>query len=274
MPRVDTSSSCASVELSTVLGSMNCRQRSAGSRKIEAAASQWKRVKDSSGSMLPSRISSSVAGTDEDELILLGSIDPDESFTRFHWDGAASIFLEPALRWRRWADPSTPASSTLAHELLITSKGQVSFGDRLIPQFQHIAGGLFTVRGYDQALTAGDTVLIGSAEYRLHVPRLLYPSPDAPHVPVLGKVKIRPENVYGRPDWDFVLKAFVDAARVIVEDRQDFESNETLIGIGVGAELLFMRNLSARVDFGWPQRTPDFEDTDSPEIHTAITVSF
>lgn len=219
---------------------------------------------------------SSLAGTDEDELIQLGSVDPDESFTRLHWDGAASIFLEPALRWRRWADPTTPASSTLAHEVLLTTKGQVSLGDRLIPQFQHIAGGLFTVRGYDQAVTAGDTVLIGSAEYRLHLPRLLYPSPDAPHVPVLGKVKIRPENVYGRPDWDFVLKAFVDAGRVITEDRKDFENNQTLISVGIGAELLFMRNLAARVDFGWPQRKleDDSEDTDSPEIHTAVTVTF
>lgn len=220
---------------------------------------------------------SSVAGTDADELRRLGTLDPDEDFTRLRWEGALSVFLEPALRWRRYADPSTPASSTLAHELLVSSKGQISFDDRLVPQFQQIAGGLHTVRGYDQAVVAGDTVLIGSAEYRLHLPRLLYPDANPPNLPVLGKVKVRPEHVYGRPDWDLVLKAFVDAARVIITDPDDdgidYESDETLIGIGVGAELHLLKYFSARVDVGFPQRGIDGIDTDT-EVHTSVTVRF
>ena len=219
----------------------------------------------------------SVAGTDEDELIALGRIDPDESFTRLHWQGALSIYLEPALRWRRWVDPSTPASSTLAHELLISSKGQYSFGDRLVPQLQEIAGGLYSVRGYDQSVVGGDTVLIGSAEYRIHLPRLLLPSEDAaPELPVLGKLQIRPEHVYALPDWDFIVKAFVDAARVRDEDRRDFESDQTLLAVGLGAELHFMKHLAARVDVGWPQRKleDENEDIDRPEIHAAITVLY
>jgi hemolysin activation/secretion protein len=217
---------------------------------------------------------SSVADTDEDELISLGSVDPEKDFTRLRWQGALSIFLEPALRWRRWVDPSTPASSTLAHELLVSTRGQISLGDRLIPQFQEIAGGMYTVRGYEQAATAGDTVLMGTAEYRLHLARLLYPSSDAPQLPVLGKVRIRPENVYGRPDWDFVLKAFVDAGRVIIEDRKQFESDETLLSLGLGAELHFLKNFSARVDIGWGQRSLEDDDVDDPEIHAGLTVMY
>jgi hemolysin activation/secretion protein len=220
----------------------------------------------------------SVAGTDEDDLRRLGSAEPDEDFTRVLWEGALSIYLEPALRWRRWVDPSTPASSTLAHELLVVTRGQISLGDRLVPQFQQIAGGLHTVRGYDQAVVAGDTVLIGSAEYRLHLARLLLPSEGAnPDVPVLGRVKVRPEHVYDRPDWDFVLKAFVDAARVQDEKASEptiQEIDETLIGIGIGAELHLLKYLSVGVDLGWPQRKLEGEDVDRPEIHTSLTLRF
>jgi hemolysin activation/secretion protein len=221
---------------------------------------------------------SSVAGTEQGNLHLLGTADAEKDFTRILWQGAASIYLEPALRWRRFADPSTPASSTLAHELLLVTRGQITPGDRLAPQFQQIAGGLYTVRGYDQAVTAGDTVLIGSAEYRLHVPRLLYPDANAPHLPVLGTVKIRPEHVYGRPDWDFILKAFVDAARVKTQNSHDpqisYESNETLIGIGLGAELQLLKYLSVRVDVGWPQRGLENASIDRPEFHTALTLRY
>lgn len=218
----------------------------------------------------------SVAGTDREQLILLGSRRPDVDFSRLRWQGALSIYLEPALRWRRWANPSTPASSTLAHELLLVTQGQLALGDRLIPQFQQIAGGMYTVRGYEQAVTAGDTVAIVSGEYRLHLPRLLLPSREVPTLPVLGKVRIRPEQVYGRPDWDLIAKAFVDAARVVVTrpDRAALESDQTLVAVGVGAELQFLKNFTARVDVAWPQRRLELAPIHRPEIHAALTVMY
>jgi hemolysin activation/secretion protein len=94
---------------------------------------------------------------------------------------------------------------------------------------------------------------------------------------VVGELKVRPEHVYGRPDWDLVLKAFVDAARVHIEDADqpgDQGRNETLLAVGLGAELHLLRYLSARVDLGWPQRKLEGEDVDRPEIHTAITLRF
>jgi hemolysin activation/secretion protein len=216
----------------------------------------------------------SVAGTDDDELFLFGRQEPDDDFTRVRWQGALSIYLAPALRWRRFVDPSVQDTSKLAHELLVSTQGQASLGDRLIPQFQQIAGGLYTVRGYEQSVVGGDTVLIGSAEYRVHLPRLLRPSQEAQDVPVLGKIEVRPQHVYDLPDWDFIVKAFVDAAQVSDEDAEDYEDSQTLVGIGLGAELRFLRNLSARVDLGWPQRKLDGEDEDSPEIHGAITLVY
>ena len=58
------------------------------------------------------------------------------------------------------------------------------------------------------------------------------------------------------------------------EEGLGFEESETLIGIGLGAELQFMKHFSARVDLGWPQRKLEGEEIDRPEIHTALTVRF
>jgi hemolysin activation/secretion protein len=217
---------------------------------------------------------SSVAGTDTDDLRALGTLDADKSFSRLRWNGAVSIYLEPALRWRQFIDPSTTESSTLAHELLIATRGMISLGDRLVPQFQQVAGGLATVRGYEQSISAGDQVGIGSVEYRIHLPRLLAPGGPPYVVPVLGKLKLRPEHAYGQPDWDFIVKVFADAARVVTVDRQDFEANDTLVGLGFGVELHVLRNFQARLDIAWPQERLEGRDTDSAELHALFTLMY
>lgn len=48
-------------------------------------------------------------------------------------------------------------------------KGQYGFRERLLPHFQHSLGGLYSVRGYEEQLLAGDNTLELSAEYRLKV---------------------------------------------------------------------------------------------------------
>ena len=80
---------------------------------------------------------------------------------------------------RGWGDPGSPSRSTLAHEIVIATRGQYSFDDRLVPQFQQVAGGMFTVRGYEQSIVAGDSAVIGSAEYRYHFARTLDPGARA-----------------------------------------------------------------------------------------------
>jgi hypothetical protein len=102
---------------------------------------------------------------------------------------ASRSFLEPIVFARRgWGDPGSPSHSTLAHEIVISTRGQWAYDDdRLIPQFQQVAGGQFTVRGYDQSIVAGDTAAIGSIEYRYHFARTLDPGAQPIQLPVIGR---------------------------------------------------------------------------------------
>ncbi|MBT8486763.1 MAG: hypothetical protein KJO43_14375 [Phycisphaerae bacterium] len=191
-----------------------------------------------------------ITNIDPVELAALGRTDPDEDWQVLKGAFTHSVFLEPVLDREGWEDPSTPESSTLAHELLFSARGQYAFDNRLIPQEEQVAGGLYTVRGYPQSVVAGDSVIIASAEYRYHVPRDfdIQPEPTS----FLGDTfRSAPQYVYGVPDWDLILKGFVDYGRVLISDRFSFENNETLLSAGVGIEFLFRRNLSLRVDWGW-----------------------
>ena len=184
------------------------------------------------------------------DLDVLGRIDADDDFAILQWDGAYSFYLEPLLNHTAWLDPSTPGSSTLAHELAFGFKGQWAFDFRLVPNFQQVAGGLFTVRGYPQSAAAGDTVVIGSAEYRFHLARLFQPDPEPPELPLMGKFRARPQHIWGRPDWDLIFRAFFDGGYVHPSSGLAFETSESLMGAGGGIELQFTRNLSVRFDAG------------------------
>lgn len=46
------------------------------------------------------------------------------------------------------------------------ASGFYGFGDALLPHFQRSVGGLYSVRGYDEQVASGDTVIELSAEYR------------------------------------------------------------------------------------------------------------
>jgi hemolysin activation/secretion protein len=224
-----------------------------------------------------------VAGTDSETLFELGRSQPDAHFERLRWNATLSFFLEPIVLYRRgWGDPGAPQRSTLAHEVVLNTRGQWSFGDRLLPQFQQIAGGLYTVRGYDQSVVAGDGAVIGSIEYRLHLARLLDPGAEPIELPVLGPFQVWPRTVFTRPDWDLVLKAFVDGARTY-ETRTDepsivnaTEDRESLLAYGVGVEVQFMRYLRAGVDIAWPRSklSDDSTGSDDPEIHAVATFMF
>lgn len=163
----------------------------------------------------------------------------------FQADMYASFYLDPLFNPSGYANGKTP----LANQIAVSFQGQTSFNDRLIPEEEAIAGGLYTVRGYPEAATAGDSVAIETIEYRLHVPRLF---PVNPHPPEIfgSPFRFSPQRPGGNPDWDLILKSFLDVGEVMNSQPLYYEQNSVLVGTGLGAELDFRHNLSFQVDWG------------------------
>jgi len=199
------------------------------------------------------------------DMELLGRTPVDGDWLLTKWDLLHSFYLEPVLNPKAWRDIDTPETSTLAHEVLMHFRGQYAFsGYRLIPQNESTVGGFFSVRGYPESAVAGDTTLIGTAEYKLHLPRLLklQPDPGKTPLPLVGTpFRWSPQTVYGRPDWDLIFRAFFDVGRTMNTWRRSAqgEENYTLMGTGIGVELQFSRYVNFRVDWGIPLR--DVETT-------------
>jgi hemolysin activation/secretion protein len=215
---------------------------------------------------------------DSGDLVILGRPDVADEWVTLQWGASHSVYLEPILNPRAWADPSTPGS-TLAHEAALGFRGQYAFENRLIPQFQQQAGGFYTVRGYPESAAVGDTVIIATAEYRLHVPQLfaLNPSPR-PLVRGTDPFKWAPAQPYGRADWDLILRAFFDAGVTLQSDRLFFEDNSELYGAGVGIEVQVLQNLSLRGDWAWALTDLETSGEDvsagSSRAHIAISLVY
>lgn len=215
------------------------------------------------------------SSADDEELAALGRTDPDENPLIFQWGISQAIYLEPVFDREAWEDPTTAEDSTLAHEVLASLRGQFAFGDRVIPQAEQTVGGLYTVRGYPESVVAGDDVVIGSVEYRYHLPRALKIEPE-PRELFGEPFRVAPQYVFGRPDWDLVLKAFFDIGRANINDRLSFEENETLMGAGVGLDFLFKRNLNLRLDWGFALEDVDAGNVNSGSnrLHVVATLLF
>ena len=212
-------------------------------------------------------------GTDEHDLEGLGRVNVSRSPAVLHYEFAQSFFLEPLLDPERFAR----GKSTLAHEIYLSTRGQYAFGNRLFPQAEEVAGGLYSVRGYPESIAAGDSVVMGTAEYRFHVPRVFPVQDDPTKTPFLWDKTFRysPQTVYGRPDWDLILRAFVDAGQVAISSRQTFENNATLVGAGVGFELQYRQNFNLRVD--WGNALTDVKDevkAGSQRVHITATILY
>lgn len=218
--------------------------------------------------------SSSVA-----ELNRLGRLFPDQDWQLLRWDFAQSFYIDPLFQ-----DASDLANATLAHELYFRFHGQNSLGNRLVPQFMGTAGGFYTVRGYPTSFVAGDNLYLFTGEYRLHLPQLLGIDPNPQPFMGMGTqpFRLRPQFGYGPTDWDFIIRAFVDAGIVENQDRLSFEFDEDLVGAGFGVELQMykglgyptLRNLSLRLDVGFPLTDPDFTDIDGSQLTFVGTLSF
>ncbi|MCB9847845.1 MAG: ShlB/FhaC/HecB family hemolysin secretion/activation protein [Phycisphaeraceae bacterium] len=208
---------------------------------------------------------------DTNDLDALGRSSVDDGFTILRFDASHSFFLEPLL------DRSFGAEgSTLAHELFFSIRGQTTFSSRVPPNFVTSAGGFYSVRGYPESFVIGDHGYVATAEYRYHVPRGLTPGPvgtwgDRPF-------RWRPQQTLGRPDWDLILRGFLDVGRTVNEQSLPFESNATLVGAGVGAELAIRRNFSLRLDWGFvlneASNDVTTEKSGDNRLHAQITVLY
>ena len=227
-----------------------------------------------------------VSGSDPEELEKLGRLDVDEQWVVFQFEGSYSFFLEPLINFGEWQKPRVPSDrgeakrfdpglSTLAHEVVLGVRTQWAFDHRLIPNAEQVVGGLYTVRGYPESVVAGDSVIVASAEYRFHLPRALAIQPEPSRL--FGReFRMRPQQQYGRPDWDLVLRAFIDAGHVVNSDRLPFEKDESLVGAGIGAELLMYQNLSVRADWGFALDDVDNQNVrrGDDRLHVVFTLLF
>lgn len=217
-----------------------------------------------------------LANTDADGVDPLGStgqVGAHKNYWIMSWNSSFSFFLEPVLNPEGWADSSTPASSTLAHEVYMAFRGQYTFQERVISQEQLVIGGLYSVRGYDQSEAAGHSGFVTTFEYRYHVPRAFAIS-DQPGE-LFGKpFKWAPQQVYGLPDWDLMLRAFLDVGYAMVHESFVFEEDEALVGMGVGAELAIKRNVTIRVDWGFALAKTEQTETGDSEVHFVATLLY
>ncbi len=186
----------------------------------------------------------SLDGASDEARQALGRSDADGSWVVAKGDVSHSFYLEPLY------DKTLSERTGFAHEVALRAAGQYAFGSRLVPNYQDVMGGLYTVRGYPEAIVAGDSSVVASAEYRLHVPALLTSREEAGSL--FGKpFRWRPQYAYGPTDWDLIARAFVDVGRTMNSDRESFEVDQTLVGAGVGLELSITRRFNVRADVGW-----------------------
>ena len=175
----------------------------------------------------------------------LGRLDVNRNWFILQGDAVCQFFLEPLLFPRSFES----GTSTLANQIKISISGQEAFGYRLPAEDEMTAGGLYTVRGYPQSITAGDSVGIESFEYRLHVPQLFGVKRN-PGTVFDQPFRWSPQEPYGPTDWDLIGKAFVDIGEVVNSNRQSYESDATLVGTGLGVELDLKQNVSLLADWG------------------------
>ncbi|MGC9455315.1 MAG: hypothetical protein ACP5HU_10690 [Phycisphaerae bacterium] len=211
----------------------------------------------------------------ERHMARLGRPEVDNSWPRLLWDVSQSVYLEWLLDPEAWRDVSTPETSTLAHELYFRTAGQTTFGKRVIPQHEMAVGGLYTVRGYEQSVVAGDEVVMGTAEYRFHLPKAMGLEAE-PRILFGQPFRFAPQQVYGPTDWDLILRGFVDAACVHRNSGSTISSDgDALIGTGLGVEFQYRRNLTFRMD--WGVALKDIDDrvsSGSQQFHFVVTLLY
>ena len=194
------------------------------------------------------------AGADEIELALMGRSMVDDVWGTIRYNASGTLYPE------RMMDPYW--SRQPIHEIYGSIRGQITPGDqRLTPSFMHPIGGFYSVRGYDESLVSGDSAVVASLEYRLHLRRLLWPEEN-------GRV----------PDWELMFRGILDAGHVMYNNPLGFEDDTTLTSLGVGLDLKIKRNVQARLDMGVPLQTvtsgTESVQSGDPRLHFSVSASY
>ena len=196
-------------------------------------------------------------GADQDDLDNLGRANTDDTYFTMNGSVYGSIYLDPLFdsSWKT----SKSVYKPLVHELFGSLRGQYAFDYRLTPLSQYTMGGLYTVRGFAQSITTGDNALVGTIEYRMHIPRMFSAAVPTGTFPSAAKpFKWAPDSGTGAgPDWDLVLDVFFDAGTVSNNQAYAFEVSTPMYSAGVGLDLTILQNVSVGVDWGWALNSID-----------------
>ena len=194
---------------------------------------------------------------DQEQLDNLGRIDTSDSYFTMNGSVYGSIYLDPLFdsSWKT----SKSVYKPLVHELFGSLRGQYAFDYRLTPLSQYTMGGLYTVRGFAQSITTGDNALVGTVEYRMHIPRMFSAAVPTGTFPSATKpFKWAPDSATGAgPDWDLVLDVFFDAGTVNSNQAYAFEANTPMYSAGVGLDLTILQNVAVGIDWGWALNSID-----------------
>jgi hypothetical protein len=191
-------------------------------------------------------------------LAAMGRLDANKRFQIIQAYASQSFYIEPLFD--DWSTRDKRSNPTPANELAFSTRGQWTLSDKaLVPELQETAGGLYSVRGYPESVAAGDSVVMVSGEYRLHLPRLLAVGSSntllgqsVPPPPLMGDTfHYQPSAADVPADWDLILKAFIDGAYVHDNNRTaDGSVDNGLIGAGPGIELQIRDNINIQADYG------------------------
>jgi hemolysin activation/secretion protein len=203
-------------------------------------------------------------GGDPVDLAGLGRQNTTDEYDLIQFNVEQTFFLEPLLPG--YHAPETGENwraKTLIHEFAFLARGQFAMDDaRLIPQKQIYGGGFFSARGYQESATRGDSGVIASAEYRIHLARLLKPEAllraEAEDVAEMAAEKeiekrnfnYRAPNLYGFADWNLMARGFVDYASFSINEKRPDEVEHDLMSVGLGFEFQYKSNLNVRLDYG------------------------
>ena len=208
------------------------------------------------------------------DMTAMGRFNPDTMFAILTAGVSYSFFLEPVLDYAAWANINDPDTSTLAHEMVLGVRAQSSLDNRLIPTFSSTAGGAYSARGYDESIVSGDNSVIASAEYRFHVPRA-FGIRNPEQTLLFGEpFRVAPSTVYGQADWDFILKGFFDVAYVNSNRALAFETDETLIGTGVGFEISYKNNIRFSGEWGFALQDAGVNEKGDNRLHFFLTLLY
>ena len=249
---------------------------------VPSAGVRLQKTSDEQSLSFEGMLAGRLSDTGASELNKLGRLDTDRDAMLFTGNVNYDVFLEPILA----PEAFKSGHSTVAHELILSARGQYAFGSRLVPQAEEVAGGFYTVRGYPESVSSGDSVIVCSTEYRYHIPRALTPSNEIKTEPRWERwleeknFRFRPRDRYQRPDWDLALVGFLDAGYTLNSKREAFEKDQTLVGIGAGINFSFKQNVTLALDYGvaltavQQSTATEAVSSGSSRLHFSLTLTY